>query len=104
MKTMYETNWHYKNVGPYEVFDSITMNQISVIREHIPPGCSEVFIDAIDENGIKFTGKKEYYFETEELAKENIKKWIDDRIENASLETERSEQQKLAYMKFRKTL
>lgn len=103
-KTMYEVNWHWKNVGPYELFDKCTVSKITVTREGILPDCTGVSIDAIDKDGNKFLGSPGDYFETEEKAKEHIVKCVDDSIENIVLKIKELEEEKLAFMNFRKTL
>jgi hypothetical protein len=104
MKTMYEVNWHWKNVGTHEVFEKCTVSKITVTREGIRPGCSGVSIDAIDSSGQRFSGDPENYFETEELAWESIKKDIDDSIANINLNICELEQEKSSFINFRKTL
>lgn len=103
-KTMYEVNWHWKDVGPNRIFKKCTVSKITVTREGILPGCTGVSIDAVDGNGRKFSGSPENYFETEEKAKEHIVKCVDDSIENIVLKIKELEEEKLAFMNFRKTL
>lgn len=103
-KTMYEVNWHWKDAGPHQIFEGCTVSKITVTREGVLPGCSGISIDAIDSDGRKFLGSPENYFETEELAWENIKKDIEDSIENINLDIIELERKRSAFVNFRKTL
>lgn len=63
-RDMYEVNWHRTNDG----FSHLSVSKIKVIREGVMPGCSSMTITGIDQNGRKFQGHPDNYFDTEEEA------------------------------------
>jgi len=69
---LYKINYHSTD----DILTHCTVIPITVIRNDIMPGCSLPSITAIDENGRKFIGSIENYFNSEEEAWFSIKEEI----------------------------
>lgn len=63
-KTMYEVNYHYTN----DRFSHYSVTPITVIREGVLPGCTDVSITAKDSKGETYQGSPDDYYATEESA------------------------------------
>ena len=82
---MYEVNWHRKN----DTFSHCSVSRIIVIREGVLPGCTDVSITAVAEDGSKFQGSPGDYYETRELAWLAVKNDLKESIDAAEIQREK---------------
>lgn len=98
---LWEINHHWSKVNDEDsIFSGCSVSPIYVLEENIAPGASVPSILAKDVHGNKFRGSRKNYFETEELAWEEIKRDLNESLLHYQSEVKLLQAQYAAIEKF----